>query len=76
MRVYSVRPRLPPPAAAIAAKVFILAVKTIAKPVSNRFQDYVMNHPIARQRAIKMAQVRLPSQTGPHNCIRAQYPVA
>mmetsp|Transcript_31258 Transcript_31258/g.79716 ORF Transcript_31258/g.79716 Transcript_31258/m.79716 type:complete len:188 (-) Transcript_31258:359-922(-) len=42
--------------AAIFIKVGALALKTLAKPLSNRFQAYVMSHPQARQKAITAAQ--------------------
>ncbi|KAF5837760.1 optic atrophy 3 protein-domain-containing protein [Dunaliella salina] len=42
--------------AAILAKIGALALKTAAKPLSSRFQAYVMEHPVARQKAVKAAQ--------------------
>mmetsp|Transcript_5498 Transcript_5498/g.9523 ORF Transcript_5498/g.9523 Transcript_5498/m.9523 type:complete len:190 (+) Transcript_5498:243-812(+) len=42
--------------AAIFVKVFVLAIKTIAKPVASRFEHYVMSRPESRQRAINAAQ--------------------
>jgi hypothetical protein len=44
--------------AAVMAKVFVLTIKTAAKPFAERFKSYVMNHPVARQRAISAAQAR------------------
>ncbi|GAX82960.1 hypothetical protein CEUSTIGMA_g10387.t1 [Chlamydomonas eustigma] len=42
--------------AAILVKVGSLALKTLAKPLSNYFTAYVMGHPEARQYAITAAQ--------------------
>lgn len=44
--------------AAILVKVGALALKTLAKPLSSRFQDFVMQHPVARDQAVKAAQAR------------------
>ena len=43
--------------AALIFKVGTLAVKTLAKPFGARFEYYIMNHPVARQKAVQMAQV-------------------
>lgn len=44
--------------AALLAKIGVLALKTLAKPLSSRFQVYVMAHPVARSYAIAASQVR------------------
>mmetsp|Transcript_23473 Transcript_23473/g.51528 ORF Transcript_23473/g.51528 Transcript_23473/m.51528 type:complete len:185 (+) Transcript_23473:144-698(+) len=43
--------------AALVIKVGALLLKTLAKPLSTRFQNYVMEHPLAREQAVKAAQV-------------------
>lgn len=47
-------------AAALLIKVGALLLKTMAKPLSTRFEKWVMSHPVARQRIVHAAQVRAP----------------
>lgn len=42
--------------AALLFKVGALALKTLAKPVANRFQKWALSHPTYRQRIIGIAQ--------------------
>lgn len=43
--------------AALLFKVFTLALRTAAKPLSNRFEKYVMQHPVLRGYVLRVAQV-------------------
>ncbi|QDZ21988.1 OPA3-like protein [Chloropicon primus] len=43
--------------AQLAIKVFTMTVKTASKPLAYVFQDYMLSHPVVRQRAIDWAQV-------------------
>jgi hypothetical protein len=43
--------------ATLVVKLGALALKTLAKPLSSRFQAWVIEHPIARQHAVRAAQV-------------------
>eukprot|EP01024_Parvocaulis_polyphysoides_P075163 TRINITY_DN9707_c0_g2_i1.p6 TRINITY_DN9707_c0_g2~~TRINITY_DN9707_c0_g2_i1.p6 ORF type:complete len:170 (-),score=14.60 TRINITY_DN9707_c0_g2_i1:1526-2035(-) len=42
--------------ATLMFKVFTLSVKTVAKPVATRFNNYVMSHPAMRSYVIEIAQ--------------------
>ena len=43
--------------ATVLFKVFALTLKTAAKPLATRFEKAVMDHPVARQQIINVAQV-------------------
>lgn len=42
--------------ATLLFKVFALTLKTASKPLAGLFESVVMNHPVARQRIIRVAQ--------------------
>lgn len=42
---------------ALVFKVGTLFIKTASKPLANRFQKWVLGHPVGRQRVIALAQV-------------------
>lgn len=44
--------------AALVFKVGALALKTLAKPLGDRFKNWVMTHPNYRQTVLSAAQVR------------------
>jgi hypothetical protein len=44
--------------AALVFKVGALALKTMAKPLGDRFKNWVMTHPQYRQTVLSVAQVR------------------
>jgi hypothetical protein len=44
--------------AALVFKVGALALKTMAKPLGDRFKNWVMMHPQYRQTVLSVAQVR------------------
>lgn len=44
--------------AALVFKVGALALKTLAKPLGDRFKNWVMTHPQYRQAVLRTAQVR------------------
>lgn len=44
--------------AAFAFKAMTLSLKTLAKPLSERFKSYVLDHPTFRGRVIELAQVK------------------
>ena len=44
--------------AALVFKVGALALKTLAKPLGDRFRNWVMTHPQYRQTVLSAAQVR------------------
>ena len=46
-----------PKMAAIVFKVGVLALKTVSKPLADRFKNWVMNHPNHRQKVLTAAQV-------------------
>jgi hypothetical protein len=46
--------------AALLVKVGTVLLKQLAKPLSSRFQAYVMSHPVARTHAINASQVTCP----------------
>ncbi len=47
--------------AAFVFKVFTLTLRTAAKPLAQRFQQFVLTHPTLRPRVVKLAQVRSPA---------------
>lgn len=48
--------------ATLLVKVFALTLKTVAKPLANRFEAYVMGHPRFRQSIVNFAQVTAQAQ--------------
>jgi hypothetical protein len=54
--------------AALVFKVGALALKTLAKPLGDRFKNWVMTHPQYRQAVLRTAQVRAtaPAAAGTH----------
>ena len=44
--------------AAFVFKVFTLTLRTAAKPLALRFQQFVLTHPTLRPRVVKLAQVQ------------------
>ena len=45
--------------AALLFKVFTLTIRTAAKPLAGRFQNYVIDHPTLRPAVVNLAQVAL-----------------
>ena len=43
--------------AALVFKIFTLSIKTAAKPLAGRFQNWVLEHPTLRPAVVKLAQV-------------------
>ncbi len=44
---------------ALVFKVGTLFIKTASKPLANRFQKWVLGHPVYRKRVVNLAQVPL-----------------
>lgn len=44
---------------ALVFKVGTLFIKTASKPLANRFQKWVLGHPVYRNRVVNLAQVPL-----------------
>jgi hypothetical protein len=47
--------------AAFAFKAMTLSLKTLAKPLAERFKSYILTHPTLRPKVIDLAQVILDS---------------
>eukprot|EP00955_Chlamydomonas_euryale_P094193 364837-Chlamydomonas_euryale.AAC.11 len=61
--------------AALVFKLGALVLRTVAKPLGNRFQAYIMDHPTARVYAIGAAQVGR-ARTTHHEAARAIHRLA
>ena len=51
--------------ATLVFKLFTLTIKTVSKPLSSRLNSTLLKHPVAREKLVKLANVRLGGRVVP-----------